>query len=76
MDKQECATPAGQIWSEPEIVRRIDAMIRELQLLREMVVKRQSEKSETHWADELFGSLGNGSWAEYDSDLDWKRFNI
>lgn len=76
MDNQECAAPPGQIWREPEIVRRIDAMIRELQLLREMVAIRQLEKSETPLADDLFGVLGRGSWSEYDSDLDWERFNI
>ena len=27
-------------------------------------------------AAELFGSLGWGSWDEYDPDLDWKRFEM
>jgi len=75
LGKKECVEPPGQVWCEPEIVRRIDAMIRELQLLREMVATRQPEKNEINLVDELFGALGNGSWAEYDSCLDWARFN-
>jgi hypothetical protein len=75
-EPQQYAVPSGQALSDPEIVQRIDAMIRELQLLREMVAARQPKKSETHLVEDLFGVLGNGSWAEYDSALDWERFNI
>lgn len=27
-------------------------------------------------ADQLFGALGHGQWAEYDLEVDWQRFSV
>jgi hypothetical protein len=61
----------------PELIlKRIDAIITELQALRQQVIalETQSEPSSRDIVDELAGSLGQGTWDEYDKFLDWKRF--
>ena len=60
--------------SQDEILDRIDAIIHELESLRKIVETKRIETSRTDLADQLFGSLGKGEWAEYDLDLDWERF--
>ena len=57
------------------ILQRIDTIIRELEALRQAVVAVQLSPSPTNLAQQLFGVLGQGSWAEYDLDLDWQRFD-
>lgn len=58
------------------ILQRIDAIIAELQQLRQSVteMQKQTTVSSRSIVDELFGSLGPGTWDEYDDMLDWKRF--
>ena len=63
--------------TSPEtILRRIDAIIAELQSLRQAVttLQTQSAPPSQNIVDELFGSLGPGNWDEYDHMLDWERF--
>ena len=58
------------------ILQRIDAIIRELEALRQSVVAVQISPSSANLAQKLFGALGQGSWTEYDLDLDWQRFEM
>jgi hypothetical protein len=59
------------------IVQRIDAIIAELQVLRQQVVTIQTSATPpANLVDELAGSLGQGTWDEYDHQLDWKRFDV
>lgn len=60
--------------SQDEILDRIDAIIHELESLRKIVETKRVETSRTDLADQLFGSLGKGEWAEYNLDLDWEKF--
>ena len=64
-----------QTMSKQEIVEKINAIIYELEQLREMVTIPVIEKPEMNLTDKLFGALGKGSWSEYDNDLDWRRFD-
>lgn len=63
--------------SSEMILRRIDAIIDELQSLRRAVITQQSPAitPTRSIVEELFGSLGPGSWDEYDLMLDWKQFS-
>jgi ABC-type amino acid transport substrate-binding protein len=66
--------------SQKLILRRIDAIIAELQALRQQVQTVQAVQAttppSTNLVDELAGALGNGRWDEYDKLLDWERFNL
>ncbi|MFO7684279.1 MAG: hypothetical protein R6X34_29970 [Chloroflexota bacterium] len=58
------------------ILQRIDAIIAELQALRHQVQIIQPDSTpSTNLVEELAGSLGQGSWDEYDPQLDWQRFD-
>ena len=57
-----------------QIVGRIDAMMRELEMLRRELSKMPKVESSSGLTDKLFGALGHGTWAEYDLNLDWARF--
>jgi len=63
--------------SSEMILRRIDAIIDELQSLRRAVITQQPPAITPTWSivEELFDSLGPGSWDEYDLMLDWKQFS-
>jgi hypothetical protein len=54
------------------LLTRLDAIIRELEALRRQLIMEPEKVF--NLAEKLFGVLGNGSWDEYDPDLDWKRF--
>lgn len=56
------------------VLTRIDAIIEELQWLRQAVLATDKPSAPTNIIDELAGSLGKGSWEEYDLQLDWERF--
>lgn len=56
------------------ILRRIDAIIHELQELRQIVLVRE-HGADGGLAAQLYGALGQGTWDEYDADLDWQRFS-
>jgi hypothetical protein len=60
----------------PEIIlQRIDAIIHELQALRQVVARAQVDSPGDDLAQQLYGVLGQGDWSEYDKDLDWQRFD-
>lgn len=61
--------------SAETILQRIDAIIRELEALRQVVVAAKITPPAENLAQQLFGALGQGSWAEYDLNLDWQRFD-
>ena len=56
-----------------QILDRIDAIIQELQELRQVVLT-QTRPAEENLVAELYGALGQGAWDEYDPQLDWQRF--
>jgi hypothetical protein len=56
------------------ISRRIDAIIHELEELRQMVVRTPVGPPTDNLAQQLYGALGQGGEDEYDPDLDWQRF--
>jgi hypothetical protein len=64
-----------RVLQEPpeQILDRIDAIIQELQALRQVVLA-QTHPAEEDLATQLYGALGQGSWEEYDAQLDWQRF--
>jgi hypothetical protein len=58
------------VHTTPEtIVKRIDAILLELQELRRAILV-QSQPRNANLAEQLYGALGQGSWNEYDSDFD------
>jgi len=58
-----------------QIVGRIDAMIRELEIMRRQLTTMPKAEPSMGLTDQLFGALGKGTWAEYDLNLDWVRFS-
>ena len=59
----------------PEVLlERIEIIAHELEELRRAVLM-QTRSADRNLADQLFGALGQGSWDEYDPDLDWQRFS-
>lgn len=58
-----------------QILGRIDAMIRELEMMRRQVAIWPKAEYSSGLTDKLFGALGHGTWAEYDLNLDWARFS-
>ena len=65
--------PTAPADDKEALLARIDAIIRELENLRRLVVQRSSAPA-PHLAERLFGALGQGTWDEYDLDIDWLRF--
>lgn len=57
------------------IVKRIDAIICELQVLRQTILV-QTRPPNGNIVEQLYGALGQGSWDEYDLYLDWQRFAL
>jgi hypothetical protein len=55
------------------ILKRIDAIIQELQELRQIVLV-QEHVADGNLTAQLYSALGQGTWDEYDLDLDWQRF--
>lgn len=55
------------------IIKRIDAIIDELQGLRQTILV-QTQSANGNLTEQLYGALGQGSWEEYDPQLDWQRF--
>jgi hypothetical protein len=58
------------------LLERIDVIAHELEELRQ-AVWMQIQPPSRNLADRLYGALGQGSWDEYDLDLDldWQRFS-
>ena len=57
------------------LLKRIDAIIDELQALRQTVLTMQSSPAQSHLTQQLYGASGQGTWAEYETDLDWQQFS-
>ena len=58
-----------------QIVTQIDAIIPELLALRRRLTAATTPPVESgRLTAALYGALGQGTWEEYDTDLDWKRF--
>ncbi len=57
-----------------QIVERIDAMMRELDLMRQQLTAPSKVVMASGLTQELFGAAGKGTRDEYDMALDWKRF--
>lgn len=63
--------------SPESLLKRIDAIMRELQELRRLVVAESPPQAEPHepgLVAQLAGCLGQGSWDEYEDDVEWERF--
>ena len=56
------------------LLERIDSIAREVEELRK-AVWLQAQLPERNLANRLYGALGQGSWDEYDLELDWQRFS-
>ncbi len=59
-----------------EMIARLDAMIRDLQAMRQELadLPPAEPRPKPNLVEELFGALGRGTWDEYDLNLDWVRF--
>lgn len=64
----------GMEYSADMLLKRIENIVHELAELRQAVLM-QARPKERNLADQLYGALGQGSWEEYDLDLDWHRFS-
>ena len=70
------AQPTAQIPADV-LLKRIDALTRELSDLRRLIVAQAASQDHSQAHDlvaGLAGSLGQGSWEEYDRFSDWERF--
>ena len=59
------------------LLKRIDAMMRELVDLRQLILARaesQARPADPDLVARLAGCLGQGSWDEYEDDVEWERF--
>ncbi len=58
-----------------EMLKQIDRMIHELQIMRTQLTQVLPLASEAGLTDRLFGAAGHGTYDEYDLNLDWQRFS-
>jgi hypothetical protein len=56
------------------LLEKIDIIAHELEALRQ-AVWMQVRPQDRNLANRLYGALGQGSWDEYDPNLDWQRFS-
>jgi hypothetical protein len=59
------------------LLQRIDAVMWELQKLRQLVSAQPLSPvglQEPDLVAQLTGCLGQGSWDEYEDDIEWERF--
>ena len=64
----------GMEYPTEVLLERIEIIAHELEKLRQAVLM-QTRLADRNLADQLYGALGQGSWDEYDLDLDWQRFS-
>ena len=66
----------AQTESDPldAILKRIDCIVLELQELRQAVLT-QKQPTVPDLAAELYGAWGQGTWEEYQPDIEWQRFS-
>jgi hypothetical protein len=58
------------------IARRIDAIIAELQALKQQVqIIQPPPQPPDNLVEEMAGALGDGQWVEHDELLDWERYD-
>jgi hypothetical protein len=76
MTMHETMTKTGAGSEVEQVVTQIDAIIPELLALRRRLTVAAPASSPTTASTtaELYGALGNGSWEEYDPDVDWVQF--
>ena len=68
--------PASAAPDTRQMLKQIDTMIRELQIMRRQITQGSPlASSEAGLTDRLFGAAGHGTWDEYDVNLDWQRFS-
>lgn len=65
-------TVSGQ--DREAIMARLDEIMQELVAIRRILRVSPQEAGRPGVTERLFGSLGHGTWDEYDRDLDWSRF--
>jgi hypothetical protein len=53
----------------------LDEIVQELLAIRQMLGAPEPEPTPPGATRRLFGCLGQGTWDEYDLDLDWARFS-
>lgn len=58
-----------------EVIERIDAIMLELATLRHLVAQQRGRPNNLALSAKLFGSLGQGSWEEWEPQIDWQRFD-
>lgn len=63
--------------SDNNVLVRIDAIMQELAELRQLVIAQNPDDQTTGQgiAHQLYGSLGSGTWNEWESDSTWQRFD-
>ncbi len=67
---------AKVVGERERILARLDEVMRELMAIRRMLEALQEEPRSEAAVEQLYGSLGHGTWAEYDPDLEWTRFDV
>jgi hypothetical protein len=76
--KGDAMNTLSTVQVSPEaLLQRIDAIMRELQELRRLIVVEPPPRAEPHepgLVAQLAGCLGQGSWDEYEDDIEWERF--
>lgn len=63
--------------SAPErqrIIARLDEVMQELVAIRRLIEQAEQPVVMQQVTEHLFGSLGHGTWEEYDLSIDWTRF--
>jgi hypothetical protein len=61
--------------SSEVLIQRIDAIMRELQELRRLVSSQpRLQETPADIVSQLAGCLGQGSWDEYEDDIELERF--
>ena len=61
--------------SSEVLIQRIDAIMRELQELRRLVSSQpRLQETDSDIVSQLAGCLGQGSWDEYEDDIELERF--
>ena len=63
----------GMQTSPEALLQRIEAMMRELQEMRRLLLI-QNRPPEENLVEQLWSALGQGTWDEYRDDLAWECF--
>ncbi len=72
--KANRSKPASAAPDTRRMLKQIDTMIHELQLMRRQLTQAVPPASEAGLTERLFGAAGHGTWDEYALNLDWQRF--